>query len=401
MIDVRLLGRAANVALLLASSAAIADTRVTANVGVDSGIATNPYGSTASNTGSGTVSGTLNTIALITMPTGAINLRGSVTHTEYFKLYNGTTDFTVATTAQQQLSPLVSMSAGASYSSQVRNGLYPVIDPTSPPTDDPNAPIIVDPDAATSFAERVQSFSGNLGMSVSLSPRDSFSVSARGSKVLYPMRAGAITSRDFASYGAGLSYRRQIGTGTSIGAAFDVNKSEYERGGFSGGTQISPSLTLNTALGGRFSLNAAAGVTFSETDFAGGANKTTSFSGSVGICYTGDRARFCGTASQRVAPSSFSGTSTVSSISGTYSYRLSEGSNIGVSASYSKAKSLSGVGNLKNDYAQISTNYSRRLTQRLSAVASLSYSETHNSTVQRDGNFFASIGLRYSLGEIG
>lgn len=391
-------GRAAAVALLLASGTAMAETRFGADVGVNGGYSTNPYGSSIANTGSATLNGTFSPSLTVTSPTGAINIGGSVTHTEYAKRYQGTTDISASISTQQQLSVLTTLTAGVGYISQVRNGLYPVFDPGLIPGQDPNAPVIVDPSATTSFAERTQSFTGNVGLSFTLSPRDSISVSGRGTHVNVP--ALSPQSRDYDTYGAGLSYMRAIGANTSIGLQFDASRVDYAGGGAGSGTQYSPSAVFNTKLAPRVTLRATAGLTFSNTELLVGSINETSFAGSVGICHEGERARFCLDGSRRVAPSTFSGTSKVTTLSASYDYKLSQRSSLRGYVGYSRANALTGIGNTTNDYGQAGVSYSHQILERLSAVVSVSYSDSYDNFVPRDANFYGSIGVRYRLGDL-
>src|SRR5690606_1761649 len=105
---------------------------------------------------------------------------------------------------------------------------------------DPSAPIIIDPSGATSFAERVETFYGSVGLSTSLSSRDSVSATGRISDVRYPNGTLA-SNRAYTSYGGGLSYQRLVARETSIGLGIDATRADYRGGPLGDSTQISPS----------------------------------------------------------------------------------------------------------------------------------------------------------------
>src|SRR5690606_22587737 len=86
----------AGMALLLASSAALAETKIGADLGVNAGYATNAYGATGGDTGSATLSGSFAPSIVRTSPTGTTTLNGQVSHTEYSRHYSGTTNYNVA-----------------------------------------------------------------------------------------------------------------------------------------------------------------------------------------------------------------------------------------------------------------------------------------------------------------
>jgi len=385
------------VAALLVGSAAGADTRIGADLGVTAGLASNPYGSTGGDTAAGTLSGSFSPAVTINSPTGSTQLRGTVTHTEYSRIYGGTTDYSVAGNTSQQISPLTSLTAGASYSSYVRNGLYPVFDPIIGGPVNPGDPIIVDPSGAASFRERTEVLSGQFGLGFTLSPRDSLNVSARGTRVRFPDDMGL--SNDYDSYGGGLTYMRAIGPNTSIGAGLDVSRSDYVDPALGKTTQYTPTARLSTRLAPRVTADLSVGATFSETQFPTGTMNSTSFFASADICREGDRTEFCLVGSHGVSPSSIAGASQVTALGARYRYAIDQRSNINASASYSRSQALYGTGSNDTDYGQASIGYDRQIRPRLSAVVSVTYSDTYDSFVARSANFHGLVGLRYRLGQ--
>lgn len=394
----RLLASSAAIASLLVSGTSVAETRVGADVGANVGIASNPYGSTANSTASGTLNGSFTPFVTLLSPTGSTTLTGNVSHTEYTKLYDGTTDYSVSLSTAQKISPQASLSGGASYASYVNNGLYPVVNPIIGAPINPNDPIIVDPSAGANLRQRTEVLSGNAGLSFAVSPRDSIELSGRATKVSYPN--GSVLSQGYKSYGGSAFYMRTISANTSIGAGIDVSRSDYDNPAFGRSTQYSPTARLNTRLAPRLSLNVSAGVTFSESDFLGGSVNSTSFSGSVGLCREGDRASFCVTGSHGVSPSTLTGSSKVTALGATYRYALTPRSNINANLSYSRSESLNNLGNVDADYGVASISYDRQILQRLSAVASVGYSDSYGSFASRGANVYASIGVRYRLGDL-
>jgi hypothetical protein len=396
----RLVGGLASVGLLLASSAAMAETKATADVNVSGGYATNPYGSGSQDTGSATVNAAFTPSIIMTSPTGSLSLRGRVSHTEYTKRYSSSTDYNVTASAAQQLSSLMSIRASAGFNSQFRNLLDPILDPGVIQPENPDDPVIVDPTA--NLEQRTESFFGSAGLNVTLSPRDTLSVFGQASDVEY---SGLSTlSRDHTSYGGGLSYSRAVGANTSVGLSFNASRADYKDGRLGDSTQFSPAAIFNTKLAPRLSLNVSAGVTFSEVSLLVGSTKHTSLSGSIGLCNVGDRSSLCANASQSVRPSAIGGTSTVTSVGANYRYELDPKSRIGAYVSYARSNSLVDLGNRKTSYGRGGVNYSRDLTQRLGATASVSYGKSFGSDfssgIARSGNFYGTVGIRYRLGTL-
>lgn len=391
----------AGLSLLLASTAAMAETRIGADVSVDGGYASNPYGGRAGTTddrGSATLSGSFAPVIVMTSPTGETRLSGQVSHTEYSHRYTGTTNYSAGGTTSQQLSPLTQFTAGAGFRSFVSNALSPIYDPLTGIPTDPNAPIIVDPAGSATFARRTETFYGSLGLSTSLSARDSISVSGRVSHVVYPGRVTEFT-RGFTSYGGGLGYNRLVGRDTTVGLNVDVSRADYRGGRLGDSTQISPTATFATRLAPRLAFNLAAGVTFANTHLLLGTSNRTYFAGSAHLCNEGDRSSLCASVSRSVAPTSFAGTSTVTALGVSHHYRLDTRSTISTRLSYSSAHSVEGL-RRSSDYGTVSTDYSRQLTPRLAGTLQLGYSDSFNATFSRGSNVYGSAGLRYRLGNL-
>ena len=397
MMYYRFAGQAVAGALLLTSGAAFAETKTSADVSANVGVATNPFGANVSGgTASATASGTIAPSIVTTSPTGSLSLGGQVTHTEFMQRYNATTDYSVSAGAQQKLGVVTTLTANAGFSSQIRNGLYPIILPGYLPGSDPSAPILVDPSASATFAERTNVLSGNVGLATSLSPRDMLNFNARGSKVSFPK--GSAFSNGFHSYGGGLSYMRVVSANTSVGLSFNAGRDIYDSGLATKSIQYSPSVVLDTRLSPRLTLNANAGMTFIKTDLLFGSINQSAFSGSVGLCYKGNRANYCANASRGVSASAFTGSSTVTSFGANYSYALTPRSNFNANVAYSKASGLQNTQDI--DFASAGVSYDRQLGRRLSFVVSAAYNDTYDSFLPRPANFFGSVGLRYRLGDI-
>ena len=387
----------AGIGLLLAGGAALAETKVGADVSVNAGYATNAFGAVGGgDTGSGTLSGSFMPSIVMTSPTGSTTLSGEVTHTEYTNRYSATTDYGIAGSTSQQLSRLTMLTASAGFRSFVHNSLYPIYDPTVGIPTDPGAPIIVDPSGATSFAQRTETLYGSIGLSTSLSSRDSVSATGRFSDVRYPNGALAF-NRAYTSYGGGLSYQRLVGRDTSLGVGLDVGRVDYRGGPIGDSTQISPSILYSTKLAPRVSLNLSGGVTFNDTKFVGGSLKNTLLAGSASLCNQGDRSNLCASLSRSVSPTSYTGTSKVTAFGLTHSYAIDPRSRINTNISYSRASSVGNLGGT-TDYGTAGIGYSRDVGRRLSATLRVSYSDTFNSSYSRGSNFYGAVGLTYRMG---
>lgn len=396
---IALAGRLVPVSLLLTAGAASADPRFGMNVGVSGGFASNPLGSGASGTSAGTLTGFANPIVTIDGPTGSVSLSGEVSHTEYSRLYDGSTDFAATLSTSQQISNLTSLTGGVGFRSQFRDALDSIIDPLNELPLDPDVPIVVDPSAAETYGQRSETLFANVGLTTALSPRDSLSFSGRASRASYPNSAFASQSYD--NYGGGVSYLRAISANTSIGLSVDAFWSDYRHSAFGDGSRISPAAILQTRLAPRVALSVSLGVTLSDTELAVGSVKDTSLYANASLCHRGERSTLCASGSRSVAPSSITGTSLVTAAGVSYNYRIDSRSTLSAGVSYSSARSLlTGFAGQDVDYGHANLGYSRQLTQRLSAFVSAGYSDSFDSLIVRNANYSGSVGIRYRLGDL-
>ncbi len=399
MRSIRSVALLCSTAALAAHVPAFADSRVGADVQVTGGYSTNPFSAAGGDAGSAMATASFLPFIDLVSPAGNTRLSGEVTRTEYARRYDGQTDYAGGVSTRLQASPRTAISGNANYSSRVINALNPILNPLNPLPGDPNLPVIVDPATLGSFQQRTKMLSGGVQVQHQLTARDSLSFGVNGAAVRYG--ATSLPQSNYDYYGGNVGYQRSISAYTAIGVSMGANRTLYKQAGFGNTTSFSPSATLQTRLSPTLSINAAAGVTFTDTDIAGASRKFTAFSGSISLCKKGDRSNLCAQASRSVAPSAFNGVSTQTSAGLNYSYTLDPRSQITASASYSRQAGVAGISNVQTfDFGYASLGYSRQVTRRLSAVATLSYSDSFNSIAARPANFYGSVGLRYRLGDI-
>lgn len=392
-------------AAVLTQAPAFAETRVGADLGLDGGYATNAFSAAGGSTGSATVTASFRPFVDLISPGGSTRIGGDVSRTEYSRLYDGQTDFGGMLATQQRMGPRTSLSGNANYTSRVVNALYPIYNPILPGPDNPDLPVIIDPATGGTFARRTRMLSGGLQLHQQVSARDSLTFQVNGSMLRYGKQDAntLVPQSDYDMFGGGIGYQRSISATTAVGVAVNASRMHYKASGFGNTTTISPALTLQTKLSPTVTLSADAGVTFADTDLAGGASrKTTSPSGSINLCkQRGERSSFCLSGAHSISPSGFAGVSRQTSVGASYSYALDPRSRITAGGSYARQSGISGISNSGTyDYAQASLGYSRQVSRRLSAVASVSYADSFNAIAARKANFYGSVGLRYRIGDI-
>lgn len=388
---VRMLVPAVPLASLILAGAAHAETSASAKVGVEGGYGSNPY-LDASSSATGSITTRVVPTVLINGPTSTLSLSGSVEHVIFSQLYPDMTNWSLASGLSYKLSPRETLTANASYSSQVQNAQSSALIPQLPGEIPP-----IDPSAGELGGRRVLNFNAQAGLTSNISTRDSLSVSAFVGKVDYD--TVTVDDYSYSSYGGSLGIDHALNARTTLGVSLSYSKSDYASALFGSTQQISPSANASLKLSPRLTFNASAGVSISRIDQGGGSINQTHFSGEANLCYTGLRSTLCASASRSVGSTARAGNSTITSLSGNYSYKLTPRSSFTLSGQYSESQGLTGVtGNVNYGYALFSAGYQRELGRRLSLSVSARYTQPFKSIGGRKKGFYGGVGVNYRLG---
>jgi hypothetical protein len=380
-------------AALLLASAAHAETRTSALVGVEGGYGSNPFfDSNTQNQDTGTIILTAAPNIALVGPTSNLNLSGRLEQT-FITRYSGMTNWSLGADGSVRVSPRTSLSLGAAYASRVNNGLNTSI--SAVPPDDPAAPL-PDPSTTEAGGQRTKTFSSRAGLSSQISARDSVTFGATFVKADYP----AIYNSSNKSYSGTVSFLHVFGERTSAGLGLTYSKTDYDQPLFGSFKAFSPSLNVSLKLAPRTTLNVSAGATFNSIDSTTliPGSKKALFSGSLTLCHTGDRSSFCLAGSRSVGATSQTGGSTITLASANYNYKLSPRSSIQLAANYSTSKSTGLVTGFETSYAGGSAGYSHQLSQRLSLTVNARYTDPIKSVGARRNSFYGGVGVTYLFG---
>lgn len=379
--------------LALSGGTAVAETKISADVNVDGGYASNPLLRVGGNTDSATLTANFHPTIRFESATNEFSLSGNVGRTIYSRDFGDNENYSVQGGFRQQLSPRSSFRLGGGFSQTMQNALQPALSPIAGEDSGVN---ILDPSAAENLGLTTRTLNGSGSFTTALSSRNSLSVQAFGARVTYPDRGSL--AQDYDNYGGGLNISHTLNDRISIGAGANYARSDYDNSLYGSSSQISPTLNVGIRFPSRLRLGLNGGVTFSRINQAGLSSNRTAFSGGVNLCRDGDRSTLCIDARRSVSPTAFSGLSNVTSAGLSYSYKLTPRSSIGADVSYSKTSRLSETTSQNTSYMTASTRYSRQMTQRLSFVTRIGYTDSFESIVARKANIYGSIGISYRLG---
>ncbi len=391
---------AASATALFAGRMAFAETRIGADADASLGYSSSPFSGVGGTSSAGTGTVSLRPFIVSTNPNGQVRLGGEVSHTEYSRIYDGATNYSVNGAIGQQLSPRFNLQANAGYVNQVIDVTSPIGSPVQQPgsPNNPAQPVVLDPAAGLSLGQRQSGLNGGAVLTYQVGALDSVSVS--GNAATRRFSQNTLQLRDYNYYGGGLTYERKLNASTSVGASVNAGRTDYTGTRIGDARQITPSAVVRTKLSPSISLNADAGVTFIDTTVAGGSATSTALSAHAGICREGVRSNLCFNAGRDVAPSAQIGVSKLLSFALAYDYKLSPRSSMSLTAGYSRASNIIAQAVNEYDYARAAATYSRVVTQRLSAVVSAGYSDSFSGGGANRSNFYGSVGLRYRFGDI-
>lgn len=378
--------------------AAWADAEIRPNMVVTAtgGWSSNPFAEIGSDLGSAFVQiDARPTINRVT-ENSVISLSGVLEYQHYFKDYADSSDYGAGLDYSGKLSSRLSVHGNAHYDSSIIGGfdaISPVLNPA-----EPQPPVVNGPDLAligSRDRRRTWSFGGDA--SYSLSPRDSLSANAYYTHSSY---SGIAAISHYDSYGGGLGYSRRISAALQLGLQGSIARYDYQ--GLQSNSQVySLQATFSDHFSDRWTLQGAAGASFSNYATAG---SRTNFTGNLQLCRQGPRASLCVTASDAVLPTGGTGTVSSKQVGASYSYKLTEHSQISASAEYSHngepldSRLPSGF-NVASHYVTLGASYDRTLSQRIHFVASTHYRQITGNSEQSRSDIGGSLGIAIRFGD--
>lgn len=252
--------------------------------------------------------------------------------------------------------------------------------------------------------QRRNSLTSSASINYLPSARSTWTLVGYGDRTWYP-NDQTIQAQDYRTLGGTLGYNRRLSETTTVGARVSASFTKYDIGSRS--NIYSPQVTYTRQLPRNWSVDLAVGASIVDTSgrLLGSSNGTT-FNAQGSVCHTDARESFCLSGARAPSVSGFSGVTTQTSASASYSRRLDERSTIAASAGYSHVNydnsgAIVGFVPLGNqDFWSGTVSYSRRLNQRLSAVATAGYRDVSSDFLSPRSDLSGRIGLSVALGSL-
>lgn len=403
------------VALLALAPAARAETRATMDVSAGARAGTNPYLVSGSSTGA--VAGTIEVSPVVTTSNGTSTLRldSGVRFDRYLRRYADDLSARAGLTFDKRFSEQTQLTVGGVFSTSmggardlfrpelgngaglgsgtpgagggIGSGQGGLIDPTADVT-------------VTGARFRQYNYGANARLGARLSSRGQLSL---GGGANFFDSASSI-GQPFSQYVADVGYNRILNGRSQVGVQLAYSKVDYRQRIAGDGDVITPSLTGTFKLSETMSLTGRAGVSLSSIRQLNGTRaKDTAFAGQVSLCRNGEYSTFCLSGNRNVQATSLGGVSTVTTVSLSHSWRMSERDTLTTSANYGQteqpAASAAQFGTNRTKLALASAVYLRRISERLFLTVSPQYEKAWGQPVKRNANVAGMIGLRYRFGQ--
>jgi len=366
---------------------------ITGRVGLSAsgGYASNPFLS-ADATGSGYVEGAIRPNVSVTDGLGQTNFDAYYTRKEYFREYDHADSYGASARGQRKLSERIDVRALLSYDSTIVGSSNldsdQEVDPGIP--EDPDIGLI-------GTRQRRRTLRSSVGMTMRPGTRDTWSIDLNALQSRYPSRT--TFAQNYVSYGGQFGYSRALSETSSVGATIGYSEVDYDGVGRDARI-ISPQLTYTRSFADGWTVNAGLGVSIATRKLLTGDDTSTNLAANLNACRKSERASFCFGGGRSNSATGYGGVRTVTDLTASYSYRMSERGTFRANASYSlndrnDAAEVSG----KQEYLSASAGYSHRLTERLNVTADAGYRDTYGSLLSRDADIWGKIGLTFSIGD--
>jgi hypothetical protein len=356
------------------SASAQADSRISIDVAPRVGISTNPFLQARSEASAFlqlAVTSRYSVLDELSESTAVARATG----TQYLSRYGLISDFGLGLTHRRRVSERLTLTASANLESSVLGSAEERLD-FAPRVISPIIPVDVEVDPDLVLAgqrQRRTAINASVGATVNPSDREIISFAVSGNDSHYSGRGF-----DFTSVAANASYSRRLSSLTQVGVGVSAERVSYE-GPDGDSTILQPTLQAKTQLTGAWSLEGTIGASLVESERDGVASNFTSLSASLRSCYNDPRSTFCGGFLRDASATGLGGIRQRTSANASYTYRLSEMSSLGLSASYLRYNATRAGLNGGESWNTEAT-YRHRLRERLFASASLGYRRVTDQT---------------------
>lgn len=355
---------------------------------------TNPFLTEGAKTETALAALTVQPFIEFNTPRSQTRLSGTLSHSEYSRLYNSSTDYAAMLNYSNTLSTRLSMRAAAAFESNASGNYGPQpVSISGIPNPLPNPTDIT----LIGRQDRRNQFRGTMGLSFTPDPRNSWSLDYSAVTLSLPDTPliGGVRQGEYSSISQDFGYRRTINSKLSVGAGVGVNRIDYRRTAIGAARIISPNVNAQFRLSSRWNLSAGIGVTFLRQTTAFGPMTSQNLSLSLSACRIAPRDSFCFSGSRAVSPSSLGDARKTTSVGATYSYRLTTRDELSFSGNYVRSDESVGGPISSVDFIGGGMAFKRQMTNKFAINLNAGFSRVDYTRTRSDAR--VGLGISYRL----
>jgi hypothetical protein len=323
-----------------------------------------------------------------------LRLGATLSHSEYSRIYDGTTDYALALNYSNALTTRLNLRGAAAFESSATGNYRPeAVSVTGIP------PILPNPTDITlvGFQDRRNQFRGAIGVGYQPDPRNSWTLDYSGVVVGLPntpLIAG-VRQGEYSSISQDFGYRRTINSKLTVGASVGVNRIDYRRTSLGDSVIISPNINASMRLSSRWNASGGVGVTFLRQTTFFGRDTSRSLAANLSLCRLDTRDDFCLSGSRSVSPSSLGAARKTTSVGATYRYRVTSRDEVTFNGNFIQSdEAFLGPVSKVNFYGG-GMSYKRSVNNRLALSVDAGFSQSEFARTRSDAR--VGVGITYHL----
>jgi hypothetical protein len=324
-----------------------------------------------------------------------LRLSATLSTSEYSRIYKSSTDYSLRGDYSRTLSSRANLHGAVGFSSNSTGDYRPQsVDVSGNPSPLPSPTDIT----LVGFRDRRNSFQASLGVTYTISPRDSLSLDYSTVMVRLPNVPilNGVRQGEFTSISQNFGYSRVINARLSVGASVGISRTNYYRTQFGDSTVITPSLTGTWRLPGRFTVSGSVGMSILRQSTFFGPDMSRNLAGSLSVCRNNTRDQFCFNGSRDVSPSSLGSARKTLSLGAAYDYRLNSRDTLNFNGNYVQSDEPFAGPVAKVTYLTGGMGVKREFGNRFALSTGAGFKSANLSSRRSEAHF--GIGISYVLG---
>ena len=183
-----------------------------------------------------------------------------------------------------------------------------------------------------------------------------------------------------------------------MGGLLEYGVGDFKYIRFGDATIVSPQFMLKARLNSQFELNSSLGASFTSVNTQLGKVNVTALAGTGSLCYRGAKDSFCINGQRQTIPTAVGGVRIVTSLSTSYSIKLTSRDTFQSGTSYSRASTPITGGTSNYESVRVFGRLERSLNDRAKIFVLGAFSNSSEALVGTRSNIQAQLGINIRYG---